>query len=100
MAEGIQAIKYDCLAYLKEFGALPGGWIIALTDTPDAEIDRAWLRRGNSPWMSRAAISERAARNVAEFLCARFARAICVRPDVNAGRVIILYKLPEGGPAQ
>jgi hypothetical protein len=91
-AMGIQPIKYDCLAYLKEFGALPGGWVIALTDTPDLIIGQAELRGGQRPWMSRAAISARAAASVAAFLCARFTGLVRLAADAQAGRFIILFQ--------
>ncbi len=91
-ATGIQEIKYDCLACLKEFESLPGGWLITLTDEPEEAIGKAGLRDANSPWMSRAAISGRAARTVADFLCMRFGGVVSVQQEATAGRVIILYK--------
>ncbi|MGE4481162.1 hypothetical protein [Acidocella sp.] len=91
-AAGIQEIKYDCLAYLKEFGAMPGGWVIALTDRPDIEIGKAGLRHGSRPWMSRGAISARAARSVADFLCARFTDSVQLAGEAQSGRFIVLFQ--------
>lgn len=91
-AKGIQEVKYDCLAYLKEFGTPEGGWMISLTDNPERFIDKEQLRNSPQPWLIRATLSARAAQTVADFLCERFLKSVYIAASNRFGRVIILQR--------
>jgi hypothetical protein len=89
-AASVQQIKYDCLAYLKEFGA--AGWIINVASAPEEMVAKAGLDLDRDPWLWRAAMTERAARTVAEFLCGRFAGDVQLGDDSAPGPYIVLYR--------
>ncbi len=90
-AASVQQIKYDCLAYLKEFGAA-AGWVINVASAPEETVRKAGLDLDRDPWLWRAAMTERAARTVAEFLCGHFAGDVRLGDDAAPGPYIVLYR--------
>lgn len=89
-AASIQQIKYDCLAYLKEFGR-ETKWIVDAVAAPEETVRQAGLDLERDPWLWRAALSRRAARSVADFLCARFGSEVAPGEAAD-GPYVVLYR--------
>ncbi len=98
----VQQIKFECLAYIKEYGGDPLAWrVLACEGLGEAELARCGVDHGRDIWMCKPALSLRAAMTVVQFLRERMGVA-APQHDPAAppeARFVLLYR-PGGSPAQ
>ena len=87
-AYSISQIQFDCLSYIKEFGARPAEWVVGTCDDPDDQLRDAT----DTPWLTRPALTAKAARAVVDRLCQYYG---VVRGDDRDGRYVVLTRADE-----
>jgi len=103
MAYSVQQIKFDCLTYIKEFGARMDEWVIGMADDPEkALFDACGVDQVRDIWLWKPALSPAAARTVIDFMTIRY--QVNPAPGFDAGRVghciFMFKKLPTGAEAR
>jgi hypothetical protein len=72
MVYSVQQIKYEILAYIKEFGGSFGDYYVGLTDDPQkALFETHGLVKNRDPWLYKQALSFAAARTVQQYFVDR-----------------------------
>ncbi len=90
----VQQIKFECLAYIKEYGGDPAAWVVLASEAPTPASFARWgVDHDRDIWMCKPALSLKAALNVVGFLRDR----MCVAaPSDNAAspdaRFVLLYR--------
>lgn len=92
----IQQIKFECLSYIKEFGARMDQWVIGTSDDPERTLASLGVDLEHDIWLWKPALSATAARLVVEFFTGRYQ----VRPALQVAtpgteNCIFLYKKPN-----
>lgn len=89
----VQQIKFDCISYIKEFGADAGQWVGGSCAMPRETLFRS---HGVDPacdlWLWKPALSTGAARTVARFLQGRLGVGQGKEAEVTEGRFVFLYR--------
>lgn len=78
----VQQIKFELLAYIKEFDPVFAHWIVGTSDDPKSEMARLHaIDMVDDPWIFKQALTEIAARNI----CKYFHEILgCAAPDSPA----------------
>jgi hypothetical protein len=72
-AYSVSQIQFDCLSYIKKFGARPSEWIIATCTEPERFLrDRFGADRDHGIWLTKPALTPEAAQAVAAHLHGRY----------------------------
>ncbi len=90
----VQQIKFECLAYIKEYGGDPAAWVVLASEAPTPALFARWgVDQARDIWMCKPALSLKAALNVVGFLRDRMGVAPppddAVSPDA---RFVLLYR--------
>jgi len=90
----IQQIKFECLAYIKEYGGDPAAWVVLASEAPTSASFVQWgVDQDRDIWMCKPALSLKAALNVVGFLRDRMGVAApshdIATPDA---RFVLLYR--------
>ncbi len=91
----VQQIKFECLAYIKDFGGDPRAWIVLPCEPPtDAVFEQCGVDVSHDIWMCKPALSVKAALNVVRFLRDRMGVAAPPhdRPITPGARYVLLYR--------
>jgi hypothetical protein len=68
MVYSVQQVKYEFLAYIKEFDSTFGNWYVGLADQPKAALfERHGVRDAEDPWLYKQLLTNRAARTVQDY---------------------------------
>lgn len=94
MSYSVQQIKFECLTYIKEFGARMDEWSIGMADDPEhALFGLCGVDPERDIWLWKPALSVNAARTVVDFMTGRYrlhpARASSAP---SAGRCVFMYR--------
>ncbi len=99
----VQQIKFECLAYIKEYGGDPAAWFALASEAPTPASFARWgVDQDRDIWMCKPALSVKAALNVVGFLRDRMGVAApshdAATPDA---RFVLLYRkqVSPGPPA-
>lgn len=85
-AYSVSQIQYDCLSYIKEFGARPAEWTVGTCADP-----AGWRREAaDTPWLTRPALTAKAAQAVVERLCRHYG---VLHGAVDDGRHVVLSRM-------
>jgi hypothetical protein len=72
MVYSVQQIKYEILAYMKEFGGDFSDYYVGLTGDPEAALfDRHKVHRKKDPWLYKQALTFHAARTAQDYFLSR-----------------------------
>lgn len=64
----VQQIKFEILAYIKEFDPVFGHWTVGASSDPKAEMEsRHGIDMIDDPWIFKQALTEIAARNICRY---------------------------------
>ncbi len=91
----VQQIKFECLAYIKEYGANPQAWVVLPCEQPtDAVFEHCGVDRSRDIWMCKPALSVKAALTVVRFLRDRMGVAAPPQDHLitPAARYVLLYR--------
>lgn len=73
MAFSVQQIKFECLSYIKEFGAKTDDWAIGMAEDPEhALFSHCGIDPESDIWLWKPALSHTAARTVFDFMVGRY----------------------------
>lgn len=94
----IQQIKFECLAYIKEFDARMDQWVMGVSGEPLAALAREGIDLSTDIWIWKPAQSPAAATAIFQFFTCRYQ----VRPAGDAekpGHCVFMFKRlpPESG---
>jgi hypothetical protein len=68
MVFSVQQVKYEFLAYIKEFDPTFSNWYVGLADQPrQALFERHGVRDAEDPWLYKQRLTNRAARTVQQY---------------------------------
>lgn len=68
MVFSVQQVKYEFLAYIKEFDPVFSNWYVGLADQPkQALFERHRVRDAEDPWLYKQLLTNRAARTVQDY---------------------------------
>ena len=68
MIVSVQQVKYEFLAYIKEFDSTFSNWYVGLSDQPKiALFDLHGVRDAEDPWLYKQLLTNRAARTVQDY---------------------------------
>jgi len=96
----VQQIKFECLAYIKEYGGDPTAWVVLASEAPTPALFAHWgVDQARDIWMCKPALSLKAALNVVGFLRDRMGVGApshdASTPDA---RFVLLYRKQEARP--
>ncbi|WP_035486036.1 hypothetical protein [Geminicoccus roseus] len=94
-AYSVSQIQFDCLSYIKEFGARPDEWLAGACADPHALLQERFAveRAHHALWLTRPALTPRAAAAVVARLHGRYAvRLAGLRPGDEHGRHVFLVR--------
>jgi hypothetical protein len=68
MVFSVQQVKYEFLAYIKEFDLVFSNWYVGVADRPKQTLfDLHGVRDAEDPWLYKQLLTNRAARTVQEY---------------------------------
>jgi hypothetical protein len=68
MVFSVQQVKYEFLAYIKEFDPTFSNWYVGLADQPkQALFEHHGVRDAEDPWLYKQLLTNRAARTVQQY---------------------------------
>jgi hypothetical protein len=68
MVFSVQQVKYEFLAYIKEFDPMFSNWYVGLADQPKQVLfDLHGVRDAEDPWLYKQLLTNRAARTVQSY---------------------------------
>ena len=89
----VQQIKFDCISYIKEFGADAGQWVGGSCAISRDELFRLHaIDPVGDVWLWKPAMSTAAARTVARFLQGRLGVGAGTAADAGEGRFVFLFR--------
>lgn len=92
----IQQIKFECLSYIKEFGAQMDQWVMGITNDPQQALAGQGVDLTKDIWIWKPALSPAAARTVLNFFTRRYqVHAVEVEEGVGAAHCVFMFKRPE-----
>jgi hypothetical protein len=72
MVYSVQQIKYEILAYIKEFGGAFEDYYVGVSDDPQrALVERHGVDRDKDPWLYKQALTFQAARTAQDYFVSR-----------------------------
>ncbi len=72
MVYSVQQIKYEILAYIKEFGGGFDEWYVGIASEPKAALlERHGVDRDRDPWLYKQALTFNAAKTVQQYFLSR-----------------------------
>lgn len=97
MTFSVQQIKFECLSYIKEFGAKTDEWAIGVADDPErALFAECGIDAGRDIWLWKPALSAAAARTVFDFMVGRYRLSPVEAPaSVAGGACVFMYRRPR-----
>ncbi|MBK4738632.1 hypothetical protein [Noviherbaspirillum pedocola] len=82
----VQQIKFECLSYIKEFGARMDQWVMGISSDPSQALARHGVDLSKDIWIWKPALSQSAARAVLDFFTKRYqVRAAETNTEQEAG---------------
>ncbi len=94
----VQQIKFECLAYIKEYGGDPRAWLtLACAGPGEAGLARWGVDPAHDIWMCKPALSPLAAMSVVHFLRERMGVGVPPEPRGAApdDRFVLLFRPGE-----
>ena len=91
MTYSVQQIKFECLAYIKEFGAKPRDWMALSCTVPERLFTRGCVDEQRDIWLWKPALSPVAASAVVQFLLTRMGIKASEADD-PPGRFVFIYR--------
>jgi hypothetical protein len=91
----VQQVKYEFLAYIKEFDQSFGNWCVGISDAPkEALFGEHGVRAEEDPWLYKQLLTHRAARTVYDYFVVHL-RTAGVEPngDTNDFDCVYLFKM-------
>lgn|SRR5262249_19007700 len=95
MVFSVQQVKYEFLAYIKEFDQSFPNWCVGISDAPrEALFQRHGVHTDGDPWLYKQLLTHRAARTVYDYFVDHLKTA-GVRPegDSNDFDCVYLFKI-------
>ncbi len=97
MVFSVQQVKYEFLAYIKEFDPVFSNWCVGVADQPKQTLfDLHGVRDAEDPWLYKQLLTNRAARTVQEYFIEHLktagAKATEQSEDVDC---VYLYKIAD-----
>lgn len=94
----VQQIKFECLSYIKEFGAQMDQWVMGVTSDPDQALACIGVDLDNDIWLWKRALSQAAACSVLDFFTRRY--QVCTAPagmedSGGAANYVFMFKKVE-----
>ena len=95
MVFSVQQVKYEFLAYIKEFDATFANWYVGMSDQPkQALFDIHGVRDAEDPWLYKQLLTNRAARTVQDYFIGHLKTAGVVNADQSENvDCVYLYKI-------
>lgn len=91
-AMSVQQIKFECISYIKEFGALAAEWTAGTCDAPHASMQAIGVDLEQDIWLCKPALTIRAANTVANFLHQRLGVRAGTHELIAEGRFVFLCR--------
>ena len=92
-AYSVAQIQFECLRYIKEFGAEPAAWMAGTCTDPQLVLgDRA---TGGAAWLTKPALTPRAARTVVDRLHRLYGVVLASSEKQSDGRYVFLLHEPS-----
>ncbi|KPG01476.1 hypothetical protein IP86_04295 [Rhodopseudomonas sp. AAP120] len=97
MVFSVQQVKYEFLAYIKEFDPIFANWYVGLADEPKrALMDQHGVRDSEDPWLYKQLLTNRAARTVQDYFVEHLGTAGARdAPQTEEFDCVYLYKIAE-----
>ncbi|HWL67620.1 MAG TPA: hypothetical protein VNS22_04465 [Geminicoccus sp.] len=97
-AYSVTQIQFDCLSYIKEFGGKPSEWTVATCVEPEPFLrDRFGADRDHGIWLTKPALTPKAAQAVAAHLHSRYRVQLDPpAPKDGHGRHVVLVRRVPG----
>ncbi|MBC7208888.1 MAG: hypothetical protein H5U27_20620 [Methyloversatilis sp.] len=93
MSYSVQQIKFECLTYIKEFGARMDEWSIGMADDPEhALFGLCGVDPERDIWLWKPALSVNAARTVVDFMTGRYRLHPARASSAPGGRCVFMYR--------
>lgn len=93
MTYSVQQIKFECLSYIKEFGARMDEWTIGVADEPEHAL---FALCGVDPerdiWIWKPSLSANAARAVVDFMTNRYRLHPAPSSSSSGGHCVFMYR--------
>ena len=95
MTFSVQQIKFECLSYIKEFGAKTEEWAIGMADdAEEALFSVCGVDSRDDIWLWKPTLSPAAARTVVDFMVARHRlHPVAGFGAGQQGRCIFMYRM-------
>ena len=95
MIVSVQQVKYEFLAYIKEFDQSFASWCVGISDAPkDTLFDRHGVRADEDPWLYKQLLTHRAARTVYDYFVEHLKTAgVAPSGDSNDFDCVYLFKM-------
>lgn len=91
-AYSITQIQFECLRYIKEFGATPAAWQAMTCQDPQASLCAISGAPDRCLWLTKPALTPRAARAVVERLHGHYGVVPVASPQDADGRHVLLIR--------
>lgn len=95
MVFSVQQVKYEFLAYIKEFDPTFSNWYVGLADQPkQALFEQHGVRDAEDPWLYKQLLTHRAARTVSQYFIEHLKTAGELPPEQSENvDCVYLYKI-------
>ena len=95
MVFSVQQVKYEFLAYIKEFDRTFSTWCVGISDAPkEALFERHGVWPDEDPWLYKQLLTHRAARTVFDYFAAQLKTASVPPPgETDDFDCIYLYRI-------
>lgn len=95
MVYSVQQVKYEFLAYIKEFDSTFSNWYVGMSDQPkQALFERHGVRDAADPWLYKQLLTNRAARTVQAYFLEHLKTAGVPTDDQSENvDCVYLYKI-------
>jgi hypothetical protein len=91
----IQQIKFECLIYIKEFGAQMDQWVMGVTSKPQEALAGHGVDVTQDIWIWKPALSPAAARAVLEFFTCRYqVQPAPAQEGEGSAHCVFMFKKP------
>ncbi|HEX2525231.1 MAG TPA: hypothetical protein VHL31_02880 [Geminicoccus sp.] len=92
-AYSVAQIQFECLRYIKEFGAEPAAWVAGTCTDPQLVL--GGRATGGVVWLTKPALTPRAARMVVDWLHRRYGVVLASSEEWTDGRYVFLIHGPS-----
>jgi hypothetical protein len=95
MVFSVQQVKYEFLAYIKEFDPKFAEWCVGISDAPKAALfDQHGVRPDEDPWLYKQLLTPRAARTVFDYFAGHLKTTSVPPPgDTEDFDCVYLFKI-------